>query len=107
MTEMKLSDIACKPIMPISINTLYLYDNFIRQKGLPNIINTFLDKNAIFDESTGKYEIKELADFDGYLRQNPFNKSNDVAKWLNKAIKKRYNVNTIMGANASQPQKAH
>ena len=71
------------------------------------IINTFLDKNAIFDESTGKYEIKELADFDGYLRQNPFNKSNDMAKWLNKAIKKRYNVNTIMGANASQPQKAH
>lgn len=107
MTEMKLSDIACKPIMPISINTLYLYDNFIRQKGLPNIINTFLNKNAIFDESTGKYEIKELADFDGYLRQNPFNKSNDVAKWLNKAIKKRYNVNTIMGANTSQPQKAH
>lgn len=103
MPEIKLSEMACKPIMPISINTLYLYDNFIRKKGLPNIINTFLDKNAIFDESTGKYQIKELADFDGYLRQNPFNKSNEVAKWLNKAIKKRYNVNTIMGLMPLQP----
>lgn len=103
MPEIKLSEMACKPIMPISINTLYLYDNFIRKKGLPNIINTFLDKNAIFDESTGKYQIKELADFDGYLRQDPFNKSNEVAKWLNKAIKKRYNVNTIMGLMPLQP----
>lgn len=87
-SEMILSDMICKPIMVVSINTLCLYDNFILKRSLTNIIDTFLCNNAIYDESTGKYEIYEFADFDGYLRNFPFNKSNDMKKWLDKFIKK-------------------
>lgn len=85
---MILSDMVCKPIMVVSINTLYLYDNLILKSSLTNIIDSFLCNNATCDESTGKYEINGLADFDNYLRRNPFNKSNDVTRWLNKTLKK-------------------
>lgn len=86
--EMILSEMACNPIMPVSINSLYLYDDFIRKRGLTNIIDTFLSKNAKYDESTGKYKINELADFDDYLRSNTFTKSADIVTWLNKTMKK-------------------
>ena len=79
---------ACDPIMAVSINSLYLYNDLIRKRGLTNIIDTFLGKNAKYDESTGKYKINELADFDDYLRTNPFNKSSDMAIWLNKFVYK-------------------
>ena len=88
MPEMILTDMDCKPIIPVSINTLYLYDNLIHKKGLPNIIDLFIDRNATFDKLTGKYKINELADFDDYLRKYPFNKSNDIEKWLYKVMKK-------------------
>ncbi len=87
MPEMILADMDCKPIIPVSINTLYLHDNLIRKKGLPNIIDSFIDRNATFDKLTGKYNINELADFDNYLRKFPFDKSNDIEKWLYKVIK--------------------
>lgn len=61
--------------------------SFIK-KGLPNIIDSFIDRNATFDKLTGKYNINELADFDDYLRKYPFNKSNDIEKWLHKVMKK-------------------
>lgn len=85
---MILTDMDCKPIIPVSINTLYLHDNLIHKKGLPNIIDSFIDRNATFDKLTGKYNINELADFDDYLRKYPFNKSNDIEKWLHKVMKK-------------------
>lgn len=88
MPEMILTDMDCKPIIPVSINTLYLYDNHIHKKGLPNIIDLFIDRNATFDKLTGKYKINELAGFDDYLRKYPFNKSNDIEKWLYKVMKK-------------------
>lgn len=88
MPEMILTDMDCKPIIPVSINTLYLHDNLIHKKGLPNIIDSFIDRNATFDKLTGKYNINELADFDDYLRKYPFNKSNDIEKWLHKVMKK-------------------
>lgn len=87
LPEMVLSEMDCKPIMTVSINTLYLYDNLIAKRGLTGIIDAFLSKNATYDESTGKYKIEKLADFDNYLRNNPFNKKNDMATWLNKAMK--------------------
>lgn len=88
MPEMILADMDCKPIIPVSINTLYLHDDLIRKKGFPNIIDAFIDKNATFDILTGKYKINELANFDDFLRKYPFNKSNDIENWLNKIIKK-------------------
>ena len=86
--EMILSEMACNPIMAVSINSLYIYNDLISKRGLTNIIDTFLSKNAKYDESTGKYKINELADFDDYLRSNPFNKSADIVTWLNKTMKK-------------------
>ena len=86
--EMILSEMACNPIMAVSINSLYIYNDLIRKRGLTNIIDTFLSKNAKYDESTGKYKINELADFDDYLRSYPFNKSADIVVWLNKTMKK-------------------
>lgn len=86
-SEMVLSDMVCKPIMAASINTLYLYDNLIVKKGLTSVIDDFLSQNAKFDEKTGKYELSKIADFDNFLRCNPFNKSSDTEKWLKKEIK--------------------
>ncbi len=86
--QMILSEMDCKPIMVVSINTLYLYDNLILKRSLTNIIDTFLSKNTTYDESTGKYNVNELADFDAYLRSNHFNKSNDIKKWFNKIMTK-------------------
>lgn len=85
--ELQLTEIDCKPIMVVSINTLYLYDNLIHTKVLTNLIDTFLKRTAKFNEATGKYEISALADFDGFLRENHFNKSNEVANWLYKKFK--------------------
>lgn len=75
--------------MVVSINTLYLYDNLIHTKVLTNLIDTFLKRTAKFNEATGKYEISALADFDGFLRENHFNKSNEVEKWINEILKSR------------------
>lgn len=87
--ELQLTEIDCKPIMVVSINTLYLYDNLIHTKVLTNLIDTFLKRTAKFNEATGKYEISALADFDGFLRENHFNKSNEVEKWINEILKSR------------------
>ena len=86
--EIILQDMDCKPIMVVSINTLYLYNDLILKIGLTNVIDTFLGQNTTFDESTGKYIINKLADFDNYLKSYPFNKSNDVTRWLSKTLKK-------------------
>lgn len=84
--EMILSEMDCKPVMLVSINTLYLYDDFIRRKGLTHIIDLFLQENAQLDIKSGKYKLKDLADFDGYLRRNRFKKSVDAEKWLKRQL---------------------
>ena len=82
---MELNDIAYRPVMAISINTLFLYDNLIRKRGLTNLIDAFLEKEATIDEY-GNYKLLPLADFDAYLRKNSFNKSVIIGKritdWL-------------------------
>lgn len=84
--EMILSEMDCKPVMLVSINTLYLYDDFIRRKGLTHIIDLFLQENAQLDIKSGKYKLKDLADFDGYLRRNRFKKSVDAEKRLKRQL---------------------
>ena len=60
----------------------YPYFKILASKGRTH------SKNATYDESTGKYNVNELADFDAYLRSNHFNKSNDIKKWFNKIMTK-------------------
>ena len=79
--ELSMSDIACMPIMVVSINTLYLQDKLLQKKGLTNVIDSFVAENAKQDSQTGEYRISPLADFDEYLRNNPFNKRSDMKRW--------------------------
>lgn len=79
--ELSMSDTSCMPIMVVSINTLYLYDKLLQKKGLTNVIDTFVAEYTKKDSLTGEYQISEVADFDEYLRNNPFNKRNDMIKW--------------------------
>lgn len=80
--KIELSETAIMPIMVVSINTLYLYNHLLSQRGLCNVINDFVKETSMFDSSTGMYRIPPMADFDLYLRRNPFNKKNDVKKWI-------------------------
>lgn len=77
--ELELSD-AVKPIMVVSINTLYLYDNLLRRRGI-NVIDAFIRENAQYNPDTGQYIISPMADFDEYLCKNSFNKRGDMMKW--------------------------
>lgn len=83
--DLDLNDIACRPVMAISINTLFLYDNLIKKRGLDNLIDTFLEKEIKID-TFGNYNLPFWADFDAYLRRNSFNKSFTIGKriadWL-------------------------
>ena len=81
--ELTLSEITCMPIMVTSINTLYLYDDFLLKRGLINVIDTFVCDNAVYDETLGWYKVSEIADFDEYLRMNHFNKRRDIFNWHN------------------------
>lgn len=78
-----LSHVACgcKPVMAVSINTLFLYDNLLRSRGLPNVIDEFVQKNSTTDKD-GNTILFEDADFDNYLRNNYFHKSNAIGKWI-------------------------
>ena len=84
--ELALIDIAYKPIMVVSISTLFLYDDFIRKNGLTNVIDSYVKMCSIFDPKTGEYRISELADFDEYLRNNRYNKKSVMIKWHNKLM---------------------
>lgn len=80
--KMVLSEMDCKPVMLLSINTLYLYNDLIRRKGFTRVIDAFLKDNAQFDSISGKYELNDFADFDTYIRRNRFKKSIDAEKWF-------------------------
>lgn len=71
----------CMPVIALSINTLYLYSDLIKRRGLSQIIDDFVTANASIDEA-GNYTIKEEADFDTYLHRNKFRKGSDFVKWM-------------------------
>lgn len=86
--DLELNDIACRPIMAISINTLFLYNNLIRKRGLDNLIDTFLEKEIKIDKY-GNYNLPFWADFDAYLRKNSFNKSATIGKHITDWLKNK------------------
>ncbi len=69
------------PIMVTSIYTLFLQDKLLKTRGLTNVIDSFVAENAKKNHKTGQYLFSELADFDDYLRSNPFNKRSDMMRW--------------------------
>ena len=80
---MNLKDISCMPVMVVSINTLYLYDKLLQKRGFTNVIDSFIRDYAVYDEQDGIYHLPETADFDAYLRRNPFRKAGEAVKWIN------------------------
>lgn len=74
-------DCGCQPVIAVSINTLYLYDNLLRSRGISNVIDEFVRKNSTTDKD-GNTILFEDADFDSYLRNNRFYKSNTIGKWI-------------------------
>ena len=89
---LNLKETACMPVMVVSINTLYLYDEILRRKGLTNLIDSFVEDNAIYDSTTGRYNLNPTADFDAYLRRNPYNKSKDMQRWM-REMRTGFNLN--------------
>lgn len=81
--ELNLKDISCMPVMVVSINTLYLYDKLLQKRGLTNVIDSFVRNYAVYDKQDGIYHLPETADFDAFLRRNPFRKAGDAVKWIN------------------------
>ena len=79
--ELSITDITCMPIMVTSIFTLFLQDKLLKTRGLTNVIDSFVAANAKKNHKTGQYLFSELADFDDYLRSNPFNKRSDMMRW--------------------------
>lgn len=73
----------CRPVMAVSIHTLFLYDDLIRSKGLPSLIDEFLQGHAKQEQDDS---LSPLADFDGFLRSKQFCKSDyigrELATWL-------------------------
>lgn len=80
--ELNMEDISCMPVMVVSINTLYLYDDMLRKKGITNVIDSFVRDYAVNDERDGIYHLPITADFDAYLRRNSFKKAGDAVKWI-------------------------
>lgn len=71
----------CMPVMALSINTLYLYDDLILRRGLTNLIDNFVAANSTIDEN-GNYLMNEDSDFDSFLHKNRFHKNNEIINWL-------------------------
>lgn len=71
----------CMPVMALSINTLFLYDELILRRGLPKLIDAFVEKNSTLDKD-GNYVMNDEADFDAYLHRNRYRKGNEFTKWI-------------------------
>lgn len=89
--DIVLKDCSIMPIMVVSINTLYLYDSLLAKRGLCNVIDAFVRDYAKYDSTTGRYNVAALADFDAYLRRNPYKKSGDAVRWLKRIMKQGNN----------------
>ncbi|MBQ5446486.1 MAG: hypothetical protein IIT48_07470 [Lachnospiraceae bacterium] len=79
--EIDLAEINCLPIIPVSINTLYLYDDIILKKGMFKIIEDYIRLSSKCHKD-GKYHVDQLSDFDAYLHTFPFKKNNEIAQWI-------------------------
>lgn len=85
--KIDLSKIACKPVVAVSINTLFLHGSLIRRIGLHKLIDAFLNKEAKVVES-GTYYLSATADFEAYMRRHASRKSSsfvdEITEWLKK-----------------------
>jgi hypothetical protein len=88
--EIKLSEISIMPVMAVSINTLFLYNEYLKKNGLNRIVNKYVKDYCHYDIKTGKYHIPVDANFDAYLRRMPYRKQNIMENWLRKAKNKTY-----------------
>jgi hypothetical protein len=79
--EINLTEMNCLPIIPVSINTLYLYDDIILKKGMFKMIEDYIRLSSKYHKD-GKCQVDQLSDFDAYLHTFPFKKNNEIAQWI-------------------------
>jgi hypothetical protein len=79
--DIDLKVTSCMPIIPISINTLFLYDDKIKKIGLFKMIEDYV-RMASKNQEDGSFLLDPLSDFDAYLRRYPFRKNSEITKWL-------------------------
>lgn len=89
--KLDLKNVVCRPIVPISINTLFLYDSLIKNRGFTNLIDSFLCKEAEKDEH-GNYVLSPMADFDAYMRKYSYNKSSVIGRRITEWLKEGDNI---------------
>jgi hypothetical protein len=79
--SINLTEICCMPIVPVSINTLFLYDDIIQKKGMFRMIEEYARLSSKY-QNDGRYIVDSLSDFDAYLRKRPFRKENEIGSWI-------------------------
>ena len=83
--KLELSDIACMPILAVSINTLYLHSDMIKQRGLDHLIAEFLKENSK-QKTDGSYKLDEFADFDAFLNHFSYNKEKEMKMFIDEIL---------------------
>ena len=81
MKEIDLTEISCMPIVPVSINTLFLYDDRIRKKGMYRMIEDYVRLSSKFQKD-GYYIVEPSSNFDAYLCKSPYKKDNEFQRWI-------------------------
>lgn len=79
--ELSLSSIEYRPVMVVSINTLFLLNYFLRKNNLTDVIDSFVKANAVYNPNTGEYVFSNMADFDEYLLSKPYDKRDVMIQW--------------------------
>lgn len=68
--EMRLKgliDVAHRPVIPVSIDILFLYDGLFRKKGLDYYIDCFVLDNGIRQMENGFWSVSAFADFNQFM----------------------------------------
>lgn len=77
LNRLNLTSISYSPLVAVSINTLFLYDDLIKKRGITNLIDEFWSDRILESK-----EMLPTADFDYYLRKHKFNKRKYVTNML-------------------------
>ena len=68
--EMRLKgliEVAHRPVVPVSIDLFFLYDDLFRKKGLDYYIDCFLLENGIKQMEDGSWSVSAFADFNQFM----------------------------------------
>lgn len=80
--EETLPEVDCLPLVVMSIDMLYLYEDLFKRLSFHQIIDCFIKKAVQYDESVRKWRMESSADFNQFLfEQYPQKKSRYKRLW--------------------------